>query len=142
MAAVAGRLVLPRRRLGRARGYLADGPGNSVPRFHIVWGTGPGVVEPFWRRVKVGIERGLVRMAFRHRVDEPARARRCGHRGARHRAGSGRRAARRPDVPDAGGRVRAERAGRGRDLGRHRREPRAWCERPGPSGSAPRRRRC
>ncbi|GAB3688503.1 FAD-binding dehydrogenase [Angustibacter aerolatus] len=51
-------------------GYLADGPGNSVPRFHIVWGTGPGVVEPFWRRVKVGIERGLVRMAFRHRVDE------------------------------------------------------------------------
>ncbi|WP_426565755.1 FAD-binding dehydrogenase [Angustibacter sp. McL0619] len=50
-------------------GYLADGPGNSVPRFHITWGTGPGVVEPFERRVRVGIERGLVRLASRHRVD-------------------------------------------------------------------------
>ncbi len=27
-------------------GYGATGPGNSVPRFHITWGTGPGVVEP------------------------------------------------------------------------------------------------
>ncbi|MGH8881420.1 MAG: FAD-dependent oxidoreductase, partial [Stackebrandtia sp.] len=26
-------------------GYLADGHGNSVPRFHITWGTGPGIVE-------------------------------------------------------------------------------------------------
>ena len=32
-------------------GYPADGHGNSVPRFHITWGTGPGVVEPFARRV-------------------------------------------------------------------------------------------
>src|SRR4051794_41847418 len=31
-------------------GYLATGHGNSVPRFHVVWGTGPGVVEPFERR--------------------------------------------------------------------------------------------
>ena len=29
----------------------AQGPGNSVPRFHVTWGTGPGVVEPFARRV-------------------------------------------------------------------------------------------
>ncbi|GAA4914039.1 hypothetical protein LX16_5261 [Stackebrandtia albiflava] len=50
-------------------GYLADGHGNSVPRFHITWGTGPGVVEPFARRVKAAAERGLVRFAFRHRVD-------------------------------------------------------------------------
>src|ERR1051325_6033783 len=28
-------------------GYDATGPGNSVPRFHITWGTGPGVLEPF-----------------------------------------------------------------------------------------------
>src|SRR5262245_66275445 len=28
-------------------GQLADGPGNSVPRFHISWATGPGVLEPF-----------------------------------------------------------------------------------------------
>ena len=47
----------------------ADGHGNSVPRFHITWGTGPGLVEPFERRVRAGVERGLVRFAFRHRVD-------------------------------------------------------------------------
>ncbi|WP_017543460.1 FAD-binding dehydrogenase [Nocardiopsis prasina] len=51
-------------------GYLADGHGNSVPRFHITWGTGPGVVEPFERRVRAAVERGLVSLRFRHRVDE------------------------------------------------------------------------
>ena len=51
-------------------GYTATGHGNSVPRFHIVWGTGPGIVAPFARRVKAAAERGLVRLAFRHRVDE------------------------------------------------------------------------
>ncbi len=48
---------------------LADGRGNSVPRFHIVWGTGPGIVEPFERRVREHVEAGRVRLAFRHRVD-------------------------------------------------------------------------
>ena len=51
-------------------GYLATGHGNSVPRFHITWGTGPGVVEPFERRVRQAAGRGLVTFAFRHRVDE------------------------------------------------------------------------
>ncbi|MFA9428619.1 FAD-binding dehydrogenase [Egicoccus sp. AB-alg2] len=51
-------------------GYGAYGHGNSVPRFHITWGTGPGVVEPFERRVREAAERGLVRFHFRHRVDE------------------------------------------------------------------------
>jgi uncharacterized protein len=51
-------------------GYLADGHGNSVPRFHITWGTGPGVVAPFERRVREAAARGLVDMRFRHRVDE------------------------------------------------------------------------
>jgi uncharacterized protein len=51
-------------------GYLADGHGNSVPRFHITWGTGPGVVAPFERRVREAAARGLVRFRFRHRVDE------------------------------------------------------------------------
>lgn len=51
-------------------GYLADGHGNSVPRFHITWGTGPGVVAPFERRVREAAERGLVSLRFRHRVDE------------------------------------------------------------------------
>ncbi|MEU8586331.1 FAD-binding dehydrogenase [Streptomyces sp. NPDC048664] len=49
-------------------GYDATGHGNSVPRFHITWGTGPGVVEPFVRRVRAGAVRGLVDLRFRHRV--------------------------------------------------------------------------
>jgi predicted oxidoreductase len=49
-------------------GYGATGPGNSVPRFHIVWGTGPGVVAPFARRVRAAVEAGLVELRFRHRV--------------------------------------------------------------------------
>ncbi|MGC5346589.1 FAD-binding dehydrogenase [Streptomyces sp. DT171] len=49
-------------------GYDATGHGNSVPRFHITWGTGPGVVAPFERRVRAGVARGLVELRFRHRV--------------------------------------------------------------------------
>ncbi|MFJ1600763.1 FAD-binding dehydrogenase [Streptomyces sp. NPDC088261] len=49
-------------------GYGAAGLGNSVPRFHVTWGTGPGVVEPFARRVREGVDRGLVEFRFRHRV--------------------------------------------------------------------------
>ncbi|MEV3993289.1 FAD-binding dehydrogenase [Streptomyces sp. NPDC049837] len=49
-------------------GYDATGHGNSVPRFHITWGTGPGLVAPFERRVRAGVARGLVRLRFRHRV--------------------------------------------------------------------------
>ncbi|GLZ29976.1 FAD-binding dehydrogenase [Lentzea sp. NBRC 105346] len=51
-------------------GYLADGHGNSVPRFHVTWGTGPGVVEPFERRVREAVAKGLVTLKFRHRVTE------------------------------------------------------------------------
>jgi uncharacterized protein len=51
-------------------GYTANGHGNSVPRFHITWGTGPGIVEPFERAVRAGVEAGLVELRFRHRVDE------------------------------------------------------------------------
>jgi uncharacterized protein len=51
-------------------GYTATGHGNSVPRFHIAWGTGPAVVEPFLRRVRAAAERGEVTLRFRHRVDE------------------------------------------------------------------------
>jgi len=48
----------------------AGGHGNSVPRFHIVWGTGPGVVEPFARRMREHVTSGRVELRFRHRVDE------------------------------------------------------------------------
>ncbi|KAA0931374.1 MULTISPECIES: FAD-binding dehydrogenase [Streptomyces] len=49
-------------------GYDAGGHGNSVPRFHITWGTGPGLVAPFERRVRAGVAQGLVQLKFRHRV--------------------------------------------------------------------------
>ncbi len=51
-------------------GSLAGGHGNSVPRFHIVWGTGPGIVKPFADKVKKAIKEGLVDFKPRHRVDE------------------------------------------------------------------------
>jgi predicted oxidoreductase len=51
-------------------GYSADGHGNSVPRFHVTWGTGPGVIEPFERRVRAAVAKGLVELRFRHRVEE------------------------------------------------------------------------
>ncbi|KQY57566.1 FAD-binding dehydrogenase [Nocardioides sp. Root140] len=48
----------------------ASGHGNSVPRFHLSWGTGPAVVEIFEKPVLDGEAQGLVRFAFRHQVDE------------------------------------------------------------------------
>jgi uncharacterized protein len=49
---------------------LATGHGNSVPRFHIVWGTGPAIVEAFARRVRAHVDAGRVELRFRHRVDD------------------------------------------------------------------------
>ncbi|HET6154459.1 MAG TPA: FAD-binding dehydrogenase [Marmoricola sp.] len=51
-------------------GGLAGGHGNSVPRFHLTWGTGPGVVAPFERRVREAVAKGLVEICHRHRVDD------------------------------------------------------------------------
>src|ERR1700723_1591316 len=48
-------------------GYGAQGHGNSVPRFHITWGTGPAIVEIFARRL---VEHPNVRFTHRHQVDE------------------------------------------------------------------------
>jgi predicted oxidoreductase len=50
-------------------GYDAMGHGNSVPRFHVSWGTGPGVVEPFERRAREAQASGRLIFLFRHRVD-------------------------------------------------------------------------
>jgi len=50
-------------------GYDAMGHGNSVPRFHVTWGTGPGVVEPFERRAREAQTSGRLTFRFRHRVD-------------------------------------------------------------------------
>jgi predicted oxidoreductase len=51
-------------------GYTATGHGNSVPRFHIVWGTGPAILEPFIKTLRDGVQQGLVELKFRHRADE------------------------------------------------------------------------
>ncbi len=51
-------------------GGNASGHGNSVPRFHIAWGTGPAVLSPFVSRVQAAAARGLLQFRFRHRVNE------------------------------------------------------------------------
>ncbi|WP_328471902.1 FAD-binding dehydrogenase [Actinoplanes sp. NBC_00393] len=55
-------------------GGLADGHGNSVPRFHVTWGTGPAVMEPFEKKVRAGVAAGKVVLKFRYRVDEVVRS--------------------------------------------------------------------
>ncbi|WP_280171160.1 FAD-binding dehydrogenase [Agrobacterium pusense] len=50
-------------------GGLADGHGNSVPRFHVTWGTGPGVLAPFVKKAKLIAADGRLSFRFRHRVD-------------------------------------------------------------------------
>lgn len=50
-------------------GHGASGPGNSVPRFHITWGTGPGLVEPFANKALAAVSSGLLTVRFRHRLD-------------------------------------------------------------------------
>jgi uncharacterized protein len=50
-------------------GYDAMSHGNSVPRFHVTWGTGPGIVEPFERRAREAEASGHLSFRFRHRVD-------------------------------------------------------------------------
>ncbi|WLE00153.1 FAD-binding dehydrogenase [Agrobacterium leguminum] len=50
-------------------GSLAHGHGNSVPRFHVTWGTGPGVLAPFIEKAKAMAATGRLTFRFRHRVD-------------------------------------------------------------------------
>src|SRR3989441_8579229 len=67
-------------------GYGPSGPGNSVPRFHITWGTGPGVVAPFERRGAEGRFDGVGTPKVSHRAAgmPPARGGGGGRRGADH----------------------------------------------------------
>lgn len=51
-------------------GYGAIGHGNSVPRFHVTWGTGPGVVDPFINLAREAEKKGSLQFKFRHRVTE------------------------------------------------------------------------
>ncbi|GAB3670642.1 FAD-binding dehydrogenase [Salinisphaera aquimarina] len=49
-------------------GSTAHAHGNSAPRFHLSWGTGPGVVAPFERRVREHMRGGRIIIEFRHQV--------------------------------------------------------------------------
>lgn len=65
-----GHRVIPIVGWAERGGYTATGHGNSVPRFHVTWGTGPGIVGPFARKVRVAAVTGRLEFRFRHRVDE------------------------------------------------------------------------
>ena len=54
------------------RGYFV--PGNSVPRFHIVWGTGEGIVLPLIPRLEAHEKAGRLQLHFDHRVDDLTRS--------------------------------------------------------------------
>jgi predicted oxidoreductase len=64
-----GHSVIPVVGWAERGGYAGSGAGNSVPRFHVTWGTGPGMVEPFERRVRAAAAAGRVTFRFRHRAD-------------------------------------------------------------------------
>src|SRR5260370_42264368 len=51
-------------------GRNAIGHGNSVPRFHVTWGTGPGIIAPFVQRVRAGAKQGPVSVRFRSHVNK------------------------------------------------------------------------
>lgn len=49
-------------------GYGPLGHGNTVPRFHVAWGTGPAVVKPFLDKVREGVAAGRISLHYRHRA--------------------------------------------------------------------------
>ncbi|GAA2052022.1 FAD-binding dehydrogenase [Williamsia deligens] len=51
-------------------GLRADAHGNSVPRFHVAWGTGTGIVRPFAESARRAATQGTLAFHHRHRVDE------------------------------------------------------------------------
>ena len=110
-------------------GSLATGPGNSVPRFHITWGTGPGIVEPFEKRVRAAAEAGRLEFRFRHRVDELIVTNGVveGVAGAVLEPSDAPRGT--PSSRETAGTLRAARAGGHRRFRRHRGQPRPGARR-------------
>ena len=102
-------------------GYAPPGHGNSVPRFHLVWGTGPALVEPFAQAV---LKSHRVRLRNRHKVTDLE----IGADGvtvSRRRAGLQRRTPRGGQCVRGDGPVQLPRPGRGDRLRRHRRQSRS-----------------
>lgn len=50
------------------RGVYGDG--NSVPRFHLTWGTGKGLVDGVWGSIEKHPRRSALELRFRSRVTE------------------------------------------------------------------------
>jgi uncharacterized protein len=50
------------------RGNFGDG--NSVPRFHLTWGTGKGLVQTIWRAVQTHPRRDALDLRFQSKVVE------------------------------------------------------------------------
>ena len=105
-------------------GYNAIGHGNSVPRFHVAWGTGTGVVAPFAERARAAAGRGRISFKFRHRVCELITdgGSVVGARGDILEPSDVARGERREEFADAGRRVRVHGAGRDRFIRGHRRQ--------------------
>ena len=105
-------------------GYTALGPGNSVPRFHITWGTGPGIVAPFQAAVEAGEAAGRITILAAAPGDGADDGRRRRHRRDGRHPRPLRRGPRCRVV--ARGRRLVRDHGRGDDrlVGRHRRQPR------------------
>ena len=107
-------------------GYTATEHGNSVPRFHVTWGTGPGHHRAVRGARARGRQAGLVSLRFRHRVNALTSTARRRRRRARRRPGADERAsAATPSSRNVSRRVRAQGAGDHRHLRRHRRQPRS-----------------
>ena len=119
-------------------GYDAMSHGNSVPRFHVTWGTGPGIVEPFERRAREAQASGRLTFKFRHRVDALSVTNGTvdGVSGVDPRARQCR--ARQEPLAQGHRRLQLARAGRDRRLRRHRRQSRSGAAE---LAEAPRRRR-
>jgi len=45
-------------------------PGNSVPRFHMVWGTGHGLIQALSKRLEVHPNRNVLEIKYHHRVEQ------------------------------------------------------------------------
>ena len=99
--------------------------GNSVPRFHVTWGTGPGIVEPFERRAREAQASGRLTFKFRHRVDALTLTGGTvdGVTGSILEPDHGR--AGQKQLAQGDRRLHAEGAGRDRRLRRHRRQSRS-----------------
>ena len=103
-------------------GHNAIGHGNSVPRFHLTWGTGPGVVAPFIQRVREGEKRGLRRLQVPSSGQRTGEVRHRRRRRARRHPRTVERRARPEKFAPGGRRLRAQGAGGHRRLRRHRRQ--------------------